>query len=118
MNSPQTDHMLVGVAVAFDAETGHVLHVYEKFVETIDGEPGCATEVTTRDCEETRASAARTYPRRRVDVIAAPPETVPSEEEVGSLRYRVDPMTRELHVERECDARTRAGILNERFSAR
>jgi hypothetical protein len=102
MTFPNIDHMLVGVVVAFDADTGEVLDVHEKFVETVDGKPGCATDITRIECEEIRADAARSFPHRRVDVIAGSSEMGQREEE-APVRYRVDPMTRKLRVEPEGD---------------
>jgi hypothetical protein len=66
---PNIDHVLVGVVIAFDADTGEVLDVNEKFVETVNGKPGCATEITSVECEELRADVARSFPDRRVDVL-------------------------------------------------
>jgi hypothetical protein len=88
------DHMLVGVVVAFDAETGDVFHIHQKIVETTDGKPAFSPEITTEEREKIRADAARDNPRRRVDVMVAPPEMAPSQGELVS--YHVDPMTRKL----------------------
>jgi len=106
MSIPKIDHRLVGVVVAFDAETGDVLHVHKKFVETCDGEPSCSTDITPEEREEIRSEAARCHSRRRVDVLVAPPE--PSErEDEAPLRYHVDPMSRKLRTEPQCDPRLR-----------
>jgi hypothetical protein len=104
MNRPNVDHLQVGLIVAFDADTGDVLHVHEKFVETIDGKPACSTDVTPDECEAVRLDAVRNHPRRRVDVLAAPPEMGQREDE-SPVRYHVDPMIRKLRVEPECDPR-------------
>ena len=97
---PKIDHVLVGIVVAFDADTGEVLDINEKFVEIVDGKPGYGTEITPTECEEVRADTARSFPHRRVDLVVAPPEMVQREGE-APVRYHVDPMTRKLRVERE-----------------
>ena len=84
---PNIDHVLVGIVVAFDADTGEVLDVNEKFVEIVDGKPGYDTEITPTECEEVRADTA-------------PPEMVQREGE-APVRYHVDPMTLKLRVEAE-----------------
>lgn len=99
MTTPNVDHVLVGVVFAFDAETGDVLHIHEKFVETVDGKPAYPAEITPDECEEIRVEATRTYPRRRIDAIIAPPEMA----QRRGVRYLVDPMTREVREEPECD---------------
>jgi hypothetical protein len=104
---PKLDHALAGFVVAFDTETGDVLHVRERLVETIDGKPVNATQITPDECEEVRAEAARNAPRRRVDVIVAPPDAGHPEGE--RVRYHVDPMTRKLRIEAECDPRFTRG---------
>jgi hypothetical protein len=111
MTFPNIDHMLVGIVVAFDAETGEVLHVQERLVETVDGKPGCTTEITSDECEEIRGDAAQNYPRRRVDVIVAPPE-MGEREDAAPTRYHVDPMTRKLRVEPECNLRLEARFIS------
>ncbi len=107
---PKLDHMLTGFVVAFDAETGDVLRVLETSVETVDGKPTHAAEITPAECEKVRAEAARNSPRRRVDVITAPPDMEQPEGEL--VRYHVDPMTRKLRVEPECDPRFNARLLS------
>ena len=114
MSLPNIDHRLVGVVVAFDADTGDVLHVHQKFVEVVDGEPSYSTEMTPDECEEIRAEAARYHPRQRVDVIMPPPELVQRDGE-APVRYHVDPMTRKLRVEPLCDPRLK-GRPSRRFS--
>lgn len=104
MSIPKIDHRLAGVVVAFDAETGDVLHVHKKFVETCDGEPSCSTDITPEEREEIRSDAARCHSRRRVDVLVAPPELGEREDE-APLRYHVDPMSRKLRTEPQCDPR-------------
>ena len=94
MTLPNVDHVLVGVVVAFDAETGDVLHCHEKIVETVEGRPAFSSEITSDECEKIRATTAQTFPRRRVDVTVAPPEMGPREGE--RVRYHVDPVTRKL----------------------
>jgi hypothetical protein len=111
MTVPEIDHMLVSIAVAFDAETGDVLHVHEKFVETVDGKPCCTAEVTPDECEKIRAEAALAHPRRRVDIVTAPPELGQREDEMP-VRYHVDPMTRKLRTEPERDPRLGAGFTS------
>ena len=98
MTFAKIDHILVGVVVAFDAETGDVLHVQEKFVETLDGKPGCDTEISSSEREEVRANAARIFPRCKVDVTVGLPKLGQPESE-PTIRYQVDPMTRELTME-------------------
>ena len=95
--SPKIDNRRIGIVVTFDADTGDVLHVHEKLVETIDGESSYSTDITADECEETRAYAARTFPRRRVDVIVASPEL--HQADAPGMRYHVDPMSRKLRVE-------------------
>ena len=108
MSFPNIDNKLVGLIVAFDAETGDVLHIHQKFVETVDGRAGYSEDVTPDEHEEIRADTARCHPRRRVDVIVAPPELGPREGE-AFLRYHVDPMTRRLRKEAACDPCLEAG---------
>jgi hypothetical protein len=75
-------------------------------VETVDGRPSCSTDITPEEREEIRSAAARCHSRRCVDVLVAPPE--PSErEDEAPLRYHVDPMTRKLRKEPQCDPRLR-----------
>ena len=102
MTHPKIDHVLAGIVVAFDAETGDVLHVHEKIVETVDGQPGCATEISSEECEEISrrdrprlapAGGSTFSPRRRKWSNGR--TRSPSD-------YHVDPMTRELRVERRC----------------
>jgi hypothetical protein len=104
---PKIDHVLIGVVVAYDADTGEVLDVNERFVETVDGKPGYATEITPTECDEIRADLARSFPERRLDVLVAPREMVEREKEVP-VAYHVDPMTRKLRVEPERDLITEA----------
>jgi hypothetical protein len=106
---PKFDLVLAGVIVAFDAETGDPLHVHEKYVETVDDKPICSAEITSDECEKIRAEATRNYPRRRVDVITERPEL--DELEGQFRRYHVDPMTRRLRVETECDPHHRKQLL-------
>jgi hypothetical protein len=102
----------VGLVVAFDADTGEVLHVHEKVVETVDGAPGCRAEITSEECSEIREMAARSHCNRRVDVIT---EMGPSDEDVH-YRYRVDPMTRVLRAERQADPRKQAEAIAHYYS--
>lgn len=97
MNPNKFEIKLVGVVVAFDADTGDVLHVRETFMQTIDGKGAYPTEISSDECEEVRADAAKNFPRRRVDVITAPPEAGQQEGEAPK-RYHVDPMTRRLRA--------------------
>ncbi len=46
MGFPNINLKLVGAIVAFDAETGDVLHFHQKFVETVDGMPGYSEDIT------------------------------------------------------------------------
>ena len=68
---PKIDHVLVGIVVAFDADTGEVLDVNEKYVEIVDGKPGYGTEITPTECEEVRADTARSFPHRRIDLVVS-----------------------------------------------
>ena len=62
----KTDHIFVGTVVAFDTDTGEVLDVVEKFVETEDGTPGCTKpQITSIECDEIRAEAVRSFPTTR-----------------------------------------------------
>jgi hypothetical protein len=99
---PKIDHVLVGVVIAFDSDTGEVLDVNEKFVESVDGKPGYGSEITTVDCEDLRADIARSFPQRAIDVVIAPPETAQSGGQVP-FRYHVDPKNRKVSVEPERD---------------
>lgn len=77
------DHIFVGTVVAYDADTGEVLDVVEKFVETEDGTPGYTKpQITSIECDEIRAEAVRSFPQRRVDVIVGPPEMDQGEDEL------------------------------------
>jgi hypothetical protein len=105
---PEIGRARVGLIVAFDADTGEVLHVHEKVVETVDDVPGCATEITSDECNEIRRMAAQEHCTRRVDVIT---EMGPSEEDDLHYRYHVDPMTRELRAERQVDPRRQAEAI-------
>jgi hypothetical protein len=102
----------VGLVVAFDADTGKVLHVHEKVVETVDGEPGCRAEITSEECSEIREIAAKNHCNRRVDVIT---EKGPSDED-GLYRYHVDPMTRVLRAERQIHPRAQADSITRYYS--
>jgi hypothetical protein len=97
----------VGLVVAFDADTGEVLHVHEKLVETVDGTPSCRAEITSEECSEIREMVAQNHCNRRVDVIT---EKGPSDEEVH-YRYRVDLMMRVLRAERQTDPRKQAEAI-------
>jgi hypothetical protein len=99
---PKIDHVLAGVVIAFDSDTGDVLDVNEKFVETVDGKPGYASGITTVDCEDLLSDVARSFPQRAIDVVIAPPEKADSQGQVP-LRYRVDPKNRKVSVEPERD---------------
>ena len=97
------DHIFVGTVVAFDTDTGEVLDVVEKFVETEDGTPGYTKpQITSIECDEIRAEAVRSFPQRRVDVIVGPPQ-MDQGEEGASLHYHVDPNTQKLRIEPERD---------------
>ena len=96
------DHVLVGAVIVFDSDTGDVLDVNEKFVETVDGKPGYASEITSVECDDLRANVARSFTQRAIDVVIAPPETAQSEGQVP-VRYRVDPKNRKVNVEPERD---------------
>ena len=114
------DHMLVGTVVAFDTDTGDVLDVVEKFVETEDGAPGYAKpHITSIDCDEIRADVVRSFPQRRVDVIVRPPE-MDQGEEGASVRYHVDLNTKKLRMEPERDLvleARRAGVVGPKARA-
>ena len=99
---PKIDHVLGGVVIAFDSDTGDVLDVNEKFVETVDGKPGYASEITSVECDDLRADVARSFIHRAIDVVIAPPETAQSEGQV-LIRYHVDPKNRKVSVEPERD---------------
>jgi hypothetical protein len=99
---PKIDHVLVGVVIAFDSDTGEVLDVNEKFAETVDGKPGYARDITSVECEDLRADVARSFPQRAIAVISAPPETTQRGGQV-SFRYHVDPKNRKVSVEPERD---------------
>jgi hypothetical protein len=99
---PKIDHVLVGAVVAFDSDTGEVLDVNEKFVESVDGKPGYASEITTVDREDLLADVARSFPQRAIGIVIAPPETAQSQGQV-SFRYHVDPKNRKVSVEPESD---------------
>jgi hypothetical protein len=49
---PNIDNKLVGLIVAFDAETGDVLHIHQKLVETVDGKAGYSTDIAPDEWEE------------------------------------------------------------------
>jgi hypothetical protein len=98
MTQQNIDRERVGLIIAFDADTGEVLHVHEKVVET-DGSPGCRAEITSEDCSEIREMAAQDHCNRRVDVIT---DNGPSEEDLR-YHYHVDLMTRVLRAERAID---------------
>jgi hypothetical protein len=99
---PKIDHVLVGAIVAFDSDTGEVLDVNEKFVESVDGKPGYASGITTVDREGVLADAARSFPQRAIDVVIAPPEMAHSQGQVP-VRYHVDPKNRKVSVQPERD---------------
>lgn len=97
------DHIFVGTVVAYDADTGEVLDVVEKFVETEDGTPGYTKpQITSIERDEIRAEAVRSFPQRRVDVIVGPPE-MDQGEDGAFLHYQVDPNTQRLRIEPERD---------------
>ena len=97
------DHIFVGTVVAFDADTGEVLDVVEKFVETEDETPGYTKpQITSIECDEIRAEAVRSFPQRRVDVIVGPPE-MDHREEGAFVHFHVDPNTKKLRIEPERD---------------
>jgi hypothetical protein len=99
---PKIDHVLVGAVVAFDSDTGEVLDVTEKFVESVDGKPGYASEITTVDREDLLADVARSFPHRAIDVVIAPPDTAHIQGQVP-IRYHVDPKSRKVSVQPERD---------------
>lgn len=102
MTKDRVDIVITGAAVAFDADTGDVLHVYEKACEATDGSKAKYADITEDEREATRREAAAVHPRRRIDVVVVPPEQIRPDELV---RYHVDPMTRSLRVEREPTSR-------------
>jgi hypothetical protein len=112
MTQRNIGHERAGLVVAFDADTGEVLHVHEKVVETVDGAPRCRAEITSEECSEIREMAAQNHCNRRVDVIT---EKGPSDEDVR-YRYRVDPMTRVLRAERQIDPRKQAQAIAHYYS--
>jgi hypothetical protein len=97
----------VGLIIAFDADTGEVLHVHEKVVETVDGSAGYSTEITSEECGEIRELAAQDHCNRRVDVIT---DKRPSDEDLR-YHYHVDPMTRVLRAERAIDPKVQMKAL-------
>jgi hypothetical protein len=99
---PKIDHVLAGVVIAFDSDTGEVLDVNEKFVESVNGKLGYASEITTVDREDLLSDVARSFPQRAIDVVIAPPEKADSQGQVP-FRYHVDPKNRKVSVEPERD---------------
>lgn len=103
MSFPNIDNKLVGLIVAFDAETGDVLHIHQKLVETVDGKAGYSTDIAPDEWEEIRSDShadAWTF-------VVAPPELGQREGE-AFIRYHVNPMTGKLRKEQRCDPRLEA----------
>jgi hypothetical protein len=75
---PNIDNKLVGLIVAFDAETGDVLHIHQKLVETVDGKAGYSTDIAPDEWEEIRSDTTRRRPRQRVDVRRGASRTRPA----------------------------------------
>jgi hypothetical protein len=98
---PRIDHVLAGVVIAFDSDTGEVLDVNEKFVESVNGKLGYASGITTVDCEDLLSDAARSFPQRAIDVVIAPPEKAGQGQ--VPFRYHVDPKNRKVSVDPERD---------------
>ncbi len=84
------------VLVAFDIETGEVVHVQEWIVDRLLGN----SRATRRERELLKREAACANPNRRIDVVAAPPMLRRPDE---AWRYRVDPKTRRPLIERAPD---------------
>jgi hypothetical protein len=100
MQNQNIDFVSAGLIVTFEADTGDVLHIREKIVETVDGKPGCSIKITNEECEQLREKIARDHAGRRVDAIVASPDTE-NYALIGPKRYLVDPMTRKLRIERD-----------------
>ena len=104
--SKKVDNVSVGVVVAFDPDTGDALLVHEVFNEAADG-ADYSTGFTDDEIERVRAEAADRHPRRRIDVVTAPPGREDTQAVVlgdpGLVSYRVDPMTRQVRREPEPD---------------
>jgi len=98
MASQKIDNVATGLVVAFDADTGDVVHVHERLVESVDGAAVKADLPDAETCESIRCQAAEAHPRRRIDAIAVAADAVPSEE---GRRLHVDPMTRQLRQMRD-----------------
>lgn len=92
MASTKIDNVATGLVVAFDADTGDVVHIHETLVESVEGAAVKAEPPDAETCESIRCQAAEAHPRRRIDAIAVRAEAGPSEGE----RLHVDPMTRQL----------------------
>lgn len=97
MASYKIDNVATGLVVAFDADTGDVVHVHETLVESTDGAAVKAELPDAETCESIRCEAAEAHPRRRIDAIAVKADAAPSE----GGRLHVDPMTRQIRQTRE-----------------
>lgn len=91
MAHPKIDNVVTGLVLAFDADTGDVVHVHERLAESIDGAEVKQTLVDRDTCEAIRCEVADVHPRRRIDAIAVSADIAGAEE--GTLH--VDPMTRQ-----------------------
>lgn len=80
------------VLVAFDIETGEVVHVREWIVDRLFG----TTRSTRKEREALRREAACAYPTRQIDVVPAPPML---RRPGDDYRYKVDPKTRRPRIE-------------------
>ena len=98
MKLNKMDHVSAGLIVAFDADTGEVVHIREKIIETVDGKPACKVSISPEECEQVRCTAAQRRPGCRVDAVIAPPDTE-NHDHNGSKRYHVDPISRKLWIE-------------------
>ena len=98
MKIKKIDHVSAGLIVAFDADTGEVVLIREKIIETVDGKPACKVKISSKECEQVREKAAHRRPGCRVEAVVAPSDTE-NHDHNGPKRYNVDPVSRKLWIE-------------------
>ena len=94
--STEIDFASVGIIVAYDKETGEVLHVHEKIVEVTNGEYHCGDHITQEERDEILDEVATRESSRKVSIIEGSSDMGIAQEK--PVRYRIDLETQTLHL--------------------
>ena len=71
---PDIDHVFAGRIVAYDARTGKVLWVHEKFVEVVRNRGEPLPEIGEMEKDQLRDQASSVFRSREITVLLAPPD--------------------------------------------